>query len=349
MLAGLLSKRLPTLAVLTFVCTVVSTAAGFAISAQAGSDPSVEEIAPRIKQVSFNSDVLGVEKRFCVVLPDGYAADRDDWPWLLLLHGRGRHERSLVDDPRARAALLAAPFVTVLPDGDKSWYVDSPLGRYKEYLEEVLQVASARFGLSGDPSRRAITGWSMGGYGCVRFLQTQSSPNNPLTKGATAGLSSSECRNPRENTAGQASSGTRVGKSRISQRAANGNWQFALVAPIIGLLDYPSDPQGFPAGQSYPVRTEVFGKDSSGWKKFNPIRQAQRLRGTSIMLITADRAFDRTMNERFSRRLGELGTEHELKVLEGTHSLDVVRDALPLVIERTEQFFNTNSTKEARQ
>ncbi len=288
------------LATLTVAWAVVV----FAVSAEAvGGDskaPTLEEIAPRIKQVSFTSDVLGLEKRFCVVLPSGYTSDKDDWPWLLLLHGRGRHERSLIDDPRSRAALLAASFVVVLPDGDVSWYIDSPAGRYDKYIKEVLRVASARFALSGKPSRRAITGWSMGGYGCVRFAQT------------------------------------------------NGDWRFALVAPIIGLLDYPRDPQRFPAGQSYPVRTKVFGEEPSDWAKFNPIRQAQRLRGMSVMLITADGAFDRMMNERFSRRLKELGIEHDLKMLEGTHSFDVVRDALPLVIERTEQVFNSTNTQEAR-
>ncbi|MEA1950148.1 MAG: alpha/beta hydrolase-fold protein [Planctomycetota bacterium] len=283
--------------------TVALMAGVFSVSAEAQAGDSkvtaVEQIAPRIKLLSFKSDVLNMEKRFCVVLPDGYSTAADDRPWLVLLHGRGRHERSLVDDPRARAALLAASFVIVLPDGDNGWYIDSPAGRHQEYLAEVLGLAASRFGLSDKPSRRAITGWSMGGYGCTRFVQTHGGPN--------------------------------------------GDWQFALVAPIIGLLDYPSNPRGFPAGQSYPVRTEAFGKEPGNWPKLNPIRQAGRLRGMSVLLITGDKAFDRTMNERFSRRLTELGIEHDLKVLEGTHSFDVVREALPLVIERTKQVFHTTN------
>ncbi|MBN2293114.1 MAG: hypothetical protein JXM70_11850 [Pirellulales bacterium] len=260
---------------------------------------TIEQIVPRIKQVSFKSNILDAEKRFCVVLPDGYSTDSNDWPWLVLLHGRGRHERSLVDELRARAALLAAPFVIVLPDGDDGWYIDSPAGRYQEYLAEVLDLAASKFGLSDKPSRRAITGWSMGGYGCTRFVQTHA--------------------------------------------GADDNWKFALVAPIIGLLDYPSDPRSFPAGQSYPVRTTTFGDDPGDWPKFNPINQALRLRGMSILLITGDNAFDRTMNERFSRRLTELGIEHDLKILDGTHSFDMVRESLPLVIERTERVFSTKN------
>ncbi len=294
--SGSIGDRLGVLTVWTIALTVAFCSGLAEAQARDAKITAVEEIAPRIKQVTFKSQVLGVEKRFCVVLPEGYSDDGKDRPWLALLHGRGRHERSLIDDPQSRATLLAAPFVVVLPDGDMSWYIDSPAGRYQKYLAEVLGVATARFGLSDNASRRAITGWSMGGYGCTRFVQAHGGPG--------------------------------------------GDWRFALLAPIIGLLDYPSDPRGFPAGQSYPVRTEVFGKDPGEWAKANPVRQAGRLRDMSILLITGNRAFDRTMNERFSRRLGELDIEHDLKIIEGKHSFDVVREALPLVIERAKRVFD---------
>ncbi len=45
--------------------------------------------------------------------------------------------------------------------------------------------------------------------------------SSPLPKGATAGLSSSESHGPRKNTAGQASSGTRIPGNGLSQRPTN--------------------------------------------------------------------------------------------------------------------------------
>ena len=63
------------------------------------------------------------------------------------------------------------------------------------------------------------------------------------------------------------------------------------------------------------------------------------------MLVTADQAFDRAMNERFSRRLSDLGIPHRQKTLHGTHSLDVVREALPLVIEHTREVFRAAATQ----
>ena len=136
---------------------------------------SVAAIAPRIEAATHQSHVLGRPKSFCVVLPEGFDRAKPDWPVLVLLHGRGRNERTLIDHPAARKSLLAADFVIVLPNGNDGWYVDSPVrpaDRYAAYIEEVLAVAERQYHLSRDRRRRALAGWSMGGYGCARFAQT---------------------------------------------------------------------------------------------------------------------------------------------------------------------------------
>ncbi len=58
------------------------------------------------------------------------------------------------------------------------------------------------------------------------------SPSSPLRKGATAGLPSSAGRNPRENTAGPASSGPRTLGNRLIQRAASALCHFSEREPI---------------------------------------------------------------------------------------------------------------------
>ena len=95
---------------------------------------------------------------------------------LYFLHGRGRHHRSLLESPAARAALLAAPFHVVLPQGEDGWYIDSPArpaDRYGAYLDEVLGWAEQNLPVSRSPARRGIAGWSMGGYGAVRAAQAR--------------------------------------------------------------------------------------------------------------------------------------------------------------------------------
>lgn len=253
----------------------------------------ITRLAPRIERVRFQSSILEETKHFVAVLPKDFDRQAEGHPFLVFLHGRGRNPQSLLEHPASREAVLGAGFVTIFPQGDVAWYIDSPVNskaRYASYLEEVIRLATNQYGLSKKPERRALAGWSMGGYGCVRFAQTHPG-------------------------------------------------QFAAASPIVGLLDYPRSPDDFPPGQRYPVRTEYFGADPAAWKTLNPMTSADRLAGTSILLVTADEAFDRTMNERFSRRLDHLGIATRLEVLKGSHSMAVVHQAVPLVIAHTQAAF----------
>lgn len=96
-------------------------------------------------------------------------------PVLFFLHGRGRHHRTLLDSEAARTALLAAPCYVVLPQGEDGWYINAPgnpAARYETYLEEVIAWAERTYPIATEPAARGIAGWSMGGYGAVRFAQT---------------------------------------------------------------------------------------------------------------------------------------------------------------------------------
>lgn len=254
---------------------------------------SVKHIADRIDEVTFASRAFGISKHFCVVLPKDYDARQSDWPVLYFLHGRGRNDRSLIDDPSTRAALLNAPFVTVLPNGEDGWYLNSPVrpeNLYGDLLDETISVADRQYRLSPKPARRAIAGWSMGGYGAMRT--------------ATA--------HPQ---------------------------QFSMVATILGLLDFPR--AGLPARQSYDVPAKTFGASEMDWPKLNPINSADKLHGMKVLVVTADQAFDRTMNETFRHRLLQLGNEPEWIMLKGQHKFDVVQEAVPVVIDRVKTHFDT--------
>lgn len=249
-------------------------------------------VESRIKEEVFYSSALRGEKKYCVVLPRNYhvdALESEFAPSLLLLHGRGRNARSLVDDEIAGNELLKADFAIILPNGDDGWYVNSPVDendKYEDYLTEVVGDAAAKYKISPDRKERGVAGWSMGGYGAAMFAERH-------------------------------------------------NDQFAALATIIGLLDFPRE--GLPEGQNYQVPVERFGADHSVWSEYNPINNARRLSDTSILLVVADDAFDKTMNLNFSQELDKIGIKHELRRLQGGHSFDVVRTALPLVLD----FFKT--------
>ncbi|MCB1121272.1 MAG: family 10 glycosylhydrolase, partial [Verrucomicrobiae bacterium] len=125
-----------------------------------------------IAELSFHSEVLGRDMPYTLVRPADEA--KANGAVLFLLHGRGRHHRSLIESDKARAALLAAPFFIVLPKGEDGWYINSPVdakSRYEDYLLEVMRESEKNAPLSRDPRWRAISGWSMGGYGAVHFAE----------------------------------------------------------------------------------------------------------------------------------------------------------------------------------
>ncbi|MEX0643106.1 MAG: alpha/beta hydrolase-fold protein [Pirellulales bacterium] len=263
-------------------------------------DVEVTRIADRINQVAFASRAFDERKHFCVVLPSNYDSTQADWPVLYFLHGRGRSDRSLIDVPSTRDALLSASFVTVLPNGEDGWYLDSPVNAknlYARLLGEVIDVVETKYHVSRKPQLRAIAGWSMGGYGSLHIAATH----------------------PKE---------------------------FALVASIIGLIDFPR--AGLPEGQSYVVPTATFGSSEADWKKLNPLNSAEKLRGAKVLLIAADQAFDRTMNENCRDRLRQLQIEHEWIMLRGGHQFEVVQKAVPMVIERVQAKFGEAASVDRR-
>jgi len=150
---------------------VSATVLAMILSANAGTVISSESLYEQVDRVTMSSDVLGQTKDFVVVKPEGYDSSINDWPVVYLFHGKGRTERSLVDDAGARATLQGAGFVTIMPDGDTSWYVDSPYGDYETYIEEVMALAESTYRISTNRTERGLTGWSMGGYGCMRFAE----------------------------------------------------------------------------------------------------------------------------------------------------------------------------------
>lgn len=133
--------------------------------------PQISQIEPRIWSCEFKSAALsGVAMRFLVVLPQGIELKSAPLPVIYFLHGRGRHERTLLENPLTRERVLAASCAVVLPRGRDGWYVNSPVtpaDRYADYVDEVMALAEKHFPVSRVATQRAIGGWSMGGYGAV--------------------------------------------------------------------------------------------------------------------------------------------------------------------------------------
>jgi S-formylglutathione hydrolase FrmB len=100
-----------------------------------------------------------------VVVPAGGGRGR---PLLVLLHGRGGDDSSMLDDAFFAAVAgqgRRAP-VVALPEGAESYWHDrrgAAWGRY--VMDEVIPTVARRF--HTDPRRVAIGGVSMGGFGAL--------------------------------------------------------------------------------------------------------------------------------------------------------------------------------------
>ncbi|MBN2312172.1 MAG: exo-alpha-sialidase, partial [Candidatus Hydrogenedentes bacterium] len=134
---------------------------------------SVTEVGEGFLGCEMEAPPLGRCERFVVHLPAGYVQDGAPLPLLVFLHGLGRDHRTLIDVERTRAALARAPFVVVLPNGRASWWVDSPVdagSQYESYLSDLIALVDKALNVSDEPGRRAIGGWSMGGFGSAHYL-----------------------------------------------------------------------------------------------------------------------------------------------------------------------------------
>ncbi len=103
---------------------------------------------------------------------------------------------------------------------------------------------------------------------------------------------------------------------------------FAAVAPIIGILDYPRAPVADP-GQNYALQPR-FGTDPAGWRLLNPRLLVSRLREIPVFVAYADKAAERQMNEDFIADAKAAGGSVEVLRMSGGHTFPMVEQGLPV-------------------
>ena len=251
-------------------------------------------LMPRVEEIQLQSEALGETVPITVIRPIGDPPKRG-WQVLFLLHGLGRNHLTLLQNKDTLGLLLAQPYLIVMPDSGRGWWVNSPVdrkGRYDSMLDEIFQWVSLEYPATSDLSGWGIAGWSMGGFGALHFAE----------------------RHP----------------DRVS-----------FVGSIIGLLDFPKE-EGLPEGQRFVVDRAVFGTDKLEWAADNPTLAAASLSGKQIVIVIADQAFDRTMNENFLSAARRAGLKPVVHHIEGEHLFGSVVKGLAIILPAAAEDFSAS-------
>jgi enterochelin esterase-like enzyme len=123
---------------------------------------------------------------FTVYLPPGYDASDERYPTLYLLHGRGDSRTAwtpaLTDLEQLVADGAMPPTIAVMPDaswsGGGHWYVNSRYtgtdcpGRAVEtaLVTDLVRHIDMTYRTVADRRARAVAGYSMGGFGALRYV-----------------------------------------------------------------------------------------------------------------------------------------------------------------------------------
>lgn len=133
---------------------------------------------------SFHSTTLNESITYNVYLPAGYAGSAERYPVLYLLHGRGDSKSAWVQMKSALDELIASgeiqPTIAIMPDAPwssrASYYVDSAYtgaepGRKVEtaFTQDLIAHVDSAYRTVADRTGRGVAGYSMGGYGALRY------------------------------------------------------------------------------------------------------------------------------------------------------------------------------------
>jgi S-formylglutathione hydrolase FrmB len=125
-----------------------------------------------VETLSFASNALAQTETFTVVRPD-HPPGPEGYPVLIILHGLGRNQKTLLEQPETRELMLHQKALIILPDSGRGWWIDSPAegAKYDSMLMEVVAEVRRRFPVSAKKDEWGVLGWSMGGFGAVHFAE----------------------------------------------------------------------------------------------------------------------------------------------------------------------------------
>jgi putative tributyrin esterase len=256
--------------------------------------PALAQRAP-VETVQFIAASVGREMRYNVILPSGYAdpanAERR-YPTLYLLHGAGNNYLSWTRFLGVGLYAVDYEMIIVMPDAGTTWYVnwarsdDDRLNAWEDYIvRDVIGHVDNRYRTVARRDGRAITGFSMGGYGAMTIGLRH--PDLFVSVGSQSGaLEYARTARGRLDRGEPASSPRQYAPTRQTQREQPN--------PLIDLAGFSSIVDRTPTGQPFVTAAETDAHDPFALVLQIPRDQLPLLHvdcGTDDGLIGASKAF----------------------------------------------------------
>ena len=164
-------------------CDKTSTSSGDKSSASQASTASVEasqqptdtalvEVKEQQETVEVQSAKMGRAITNVVVVPEAYLkGGAERYPVLYLLHGADDNYMAWPSHVDLKQKASQYGLIIVCPDGQDSWYFDSPIDpkmQFETYVsKELVNYIDTHYRTLARADKRAITGLSMGGHGAL--------------------------------------------------------------------------------------------------------------------------------------------------------------------------------------
>ena len=125
------------------------------------------------------SNILSRDVKYSAYLPSDYFTSERTYPVVYLLHGYGDNNTGWVQfgevnrlADKAIADGTIPPMIIIMPDGAKSFYINSYDGKelYEDFfIKEFIPAIEKEYKIKAEKRYRGIVGLSMGGYGTLFY------------------------------------------------------------------------------------------------------------------------------------------------------------------------------------
>lgn len=132
---------------------------------------STPVFAAEVDTVLVRSNSMDKDIKAVIIVPD--VGKEKNCPVVYLLHGHGNRYDTWLRQTKPELPRLADEkgIIFVCPDGQNSWYWDSPKNakvRFETFVSsELVRYIDTHYKTIADRKGRAITGFSMGGHGAM--------------------------------------------------------------------------------------------------------------------------------------------------------------------------------------